>query len=77
MPTPTSSAVRRFDPTRVQLQQSQNPSSWLFAEYEPGKRITADMVSFDLDRADVHVNNHGVVLFYDAMTARTLLRMPA
>lgn len=76
MPKPVAPALRRYDPSKVVLEQSQNPMSWLFAEYEPGKRITSDMVSFDLDRADVHVNVHGVVHFYDAWTARQLLGMP-
>ena len=76
MPTPVPTPLRKFDPSKVRLEQSSNPSTWLYAEYEPGKRVTQDMVAFNLDRADIHVNNHGVVLFYDAFTARTLLGMP-
>lgn len=66
----------KFDPSKVRLEQSANPSTWLVAEYEPGKRITQDMVCFDLDRVDVHVNAYGVVHFYDAHIARTLLGLP-
>ena len=46
---------------------------WVFAEYEPGKRVTKDMVTFDTKRQDVRVNLHGVILFYDSWTARRLL----
>ena len=47
--------------------------SWVIAEYEPGKRVTRDMISFDTNREDVAVNKHGVVLFYDTTTAKCLL----
>lgn len=47
--------------------------AWVFIEYEPGKRLTNDMVSFDTNREDVHVNKYGVVLFYDTQTARMLV----
>jgi hypothetical protein len=46
---------------------------WIFAEYEPGKRITKDMVTFDTNRPDVHVNKYGVILFRYRDTAQRLL----
>jgi hypothetical protein len=47
---------------------------WVFAEYEPGKRVTKEMLSFDIKgRQDVRVNIHGVVLFYNMVTALRLL----
>ena len=47
---------------------------WVFAEYEPGKRVTKEMLSFDIKgRQDVRANIHGVVLFYNTDTARRLL----
>ena len=48
--------------------------NWVIAEYQPGKRVTKDMVSFDTDRKDVHVNKYGVVLFYNTDTALRLLK---
>lgn len=74
-PSPVRTPLK-FDPSKVRLEQSANPSTWLIAEYEPGKRITQDMVHFDLDRADVHVNAYGVVHFYNAHVARALLGLP-
>ena len=50
-----------------------NPCGWVYAEYEPGKRVTKDMVSFDTNREDVQVNVYGVVLFYNTDTAKMLL----
>ena len=47
---------------------------WVFAEYEPGKRVIKDMVTFDTNREDVHVNKYGVVLFYNTDTALRLLK---
>ena len=47
---------------------------WVIAEYEPGKRVTKDMVTFDTDRKDIHVNKYGVVHFYNTETARILLK---
>jgi hypothetical protein len=46
---------------------------WVIAEYEPGKRVTRDMITFDTNREDVAVNKYGVVLFYDTTTAKCLL----
>ena len=46
---------------------------WVFAEYDPGKRVTKDMVTFDTFREDVHVNKYGVVLFRETCTAKMLL----
>ena len=47
---------------------------WVFAEYEPGKRVTKEMISFDIkNRQDIRANSNGVVLFYDVYTARRLL----
>ena len=47
---------------------------WVFAEYEPGKRVTKEMISFDIKgRQDIRANSYGVVLFYDIITARRLL----
>jgi hypothetical protein len=46
---------------------------WVIAEYEPGKRVTKDMITFDTNRRDVHVNKYGVVLFYNTDTALMLL----
>lgn len=47
---------------------------WVFAEYEPGKRVTKEMISFDIkNRQDIRANSNGVVLFYDILTARRLL----
>lgn len=74
---PTAALNPKLRPENFRLHTSSNPSSWVFAEYEPGKRVTQDMVSFDLERADVHVNIHGVVHFYDTQVARQLLRMPS
>ena len=48
--------------------------AWVFAEYEPGKRVTKDMVTFDINRMDVRVNVNGVVLFYNRDTAKMLLQ---
>ena len=47
---------------------------WVFAEYEPGKRVIKDTVTFDTNREDVHVNKYGVILFYNSDTARLLLK---
>lgn len=48
---------------------------WVFAEYEPGKRVTKEMISFDIKgRRDIRVNPNGVVLFYNMNTARRLLK---
>ena len=47
---------------------------WVFAEYEPGKRVIKDLVTFDTNREDVHVNKYGVILFYNSDTARLLLK---
>ena len=47
---------------------------WSLAEYEPGKRVTKDMVTFDTNREDVHVNKYGVILFYNISTAKLLLK---
>jgi hypothetical protein len=59
----------------IKLQTSENPIGWVFAEYAPGQRITADMVSFDYqDRQDIQVNKYRVVLFYDTYTANALLK---
>lgn len=59
----------------IKLQVCDNPLGWIFAEYAPGQRITADMVSFDChDRQDVQVNKYRVVLFYNTDTARALLK---
>lgn len=74
---PKTALAAPLRPETFRLETSSNPMSWVFAEYEPGKRITQDMVDFDLDRSDVHVNVHGVVHFYSAQVARQLLRMPA
>ena len=47
---------------------------WVFAEYDPGKRVTKEMISFDIkNRQDIRANSNGVVLFYDVYTARRLL----
>ena len=48
---------------------------WVFAEYELGKRVTKEMISFDIkNRQDIRANSNGVVLFYDIYTARRLLK---
>ena len=47
---------------------------WVVAEYKPGKRVTKDMITFDTNRPDVHVNKYGVVLFRDNDTALRLLK---
>jgi hypothetical protein len=47
---------------------------WVIAEYEPGQRVTKDMITFDTDRSDVHVNEYGVVLFRNTDTALRLLK---
>jgi hypothetical protein len=47
---------------------------WVIAEYEPGKRVTKDMITFDTSRPDVHVNKYGVVLFRNTDTALRLLK---
>lgn len=60
--------------TAIKLKTATNPLGWVFAEYEPGKRVTADMVSFDCKREDIQVNAHKVVLFYDMNVARLLLK---
>lgn len=47
---------------------------WVFAEFEPGKRVTEKMVTFQTKlRYNVRVNPHGVVLFESVNTARKLL----
>ena len=48
-------------------------SLWVIAEYEPGKRVTKDMITFDTKREDVKINCYGVVMFYDMSTAQCLL----
>ena len=58
---------------KLQLATNYEDFCWAFAEYEPGKRVTKDMVTFDTEREDVRVNLHGVILFYDFQTARMLL----
>lgn len=50
-----------------------NTRAWVFAEHSSGKRVTKDMITFDTNREDVKVNCHGVVLFYDRITAQCLL----
>lgn len=67
----------KFDPALVKLEHASSPRGWLYAEYAPGKHITADMVAFDITRCDILVNTSGVVLFYHAPTARQLLGMAA
>ena len=57
----------------MKFMTSMNPCGWVYAEYEPGKRVTKDMVSFDTNREDVQVNVYGVVLFYNTDTAKMLL----
>ena len=47
---------------------------WVIAEYEPGKRVTKDMITFDTNRPDVHVNEYGVVHFRNTDTALRLLK---
>lgn len=63
-------------PQSIRLVTASNPLGWTFAELPDGRRVTKTMVDFDLDRADVAVNTYGVVLFYDAALARTLLKLP-
>ena len=46
---------------------------WVIAEYEPGKRVTKDMVTFNTNRPDVHVNKYGVISFINRYTAQKLL----
>lgn len=75
MRTQTATSLLACDPSRVVLKQATNPSSWHFAEHEPGKPLTQDMVDFDTCRADVHVNASGVVHFYGHETARRLLHL--
>lgn len=60
----------------LRLETAATPMGWTFAVHSDGRRVTKDQVSFDLNRADVAVNDHGVVLFYDRDVARTLLAMP-
>lgn len=57
----------------MRLFSSMEPIHWVFAEYEPGKRVTKDMVTFNTDREDVQVNEYGVVLFDRTDTAKMLL----
>lgn len=46
---------------------------WVFAEYEPGKRVTVDLVTFDTKRRDVFVNKYGVVYFQTSWLAKNIL----
>ncbi len=55
-----------------------HPSGWSFVNLTPDgeaftKRLTKDMLTFDLNRSDIQVNAFGVVLFHDRGTARSLL----
>lgn len=58
---------------KCSLHVSSNPCGWIYAEYQPGKRVLASMLKSGLDRLDVQVNVHGVVLFYDALSAHQVL----
>lgn len=49
---------------------------WVFVETSPGRRLCRDEVKFDTKREDVRVTPGGVVLFYNADTARMLLKRP-
>lgn len=61
-------------PPALRFDVSSNPLGWVVAEFGTGQRVLKDMVSFDLNRSDVQVNVHGVVLFHDTETAKTLLK---
>ena len=61
----------------ISFEVSMNPYGWVYAVDDQGRTVTKDMVSFDTDRGDVQVNEHGVVLFYDVHIAKALLKPDA
>lgn len=57
----------------IRMEMSRNPAGWTAVSFPDGARLTKDMIDFDLDRPDIQVNIHGVVLFQDQDLAESLL----